>query len=176
MLSLATATIGAMPLLVALLCLLALAPVVTAETPATTVLLIRHAEKATEPADDPPLSEVGQRRVIALGELLAESSITRIFASERRRTQDTVKPLAERLGLPVEVVPAKDPAALAAAIRARPGGTVLVAGHSNTLGAIAEALGAPPPPAIADDDYDNFYVVTVPASGPATLLRLRFSP
>lgn len=158
------------------LVLLAFTAAVAAQAPATTVILVRHAEKAAAPADDPPLSELGQRRVVALGELLAESSITRIFASDKRRTQDTVKPLAERLGLPVEVVPAKDTVALVAAIRAKPGGTVLVAGHSNTLGPIAEALGAPGPPAIADDDYDNLYVVTLPASGPVTLLRLRFHP
>lgn len=144
--------------------------------PTTTVLLVRHAEKATTPADDPPLSALGRQRVEALGLLLAESGVTRIFASDKRRTQDTVAPLAARLGLTVEIVPAKEIAVLVAAIRAQPGGVVLVAAHSNTLGEIAQALGAPAPPPIADDDYDNLYVVTLPAGGGATLLCLRWAP
>lgn len=143
---------------------------------ATTVLLVRHAEKAALPADDPPLSDLGQQRVEALGRMVADAGITRIFASDKRRTQQTVAPLADRLGLAVEVVAAKDAAGLAAAIRSRPGGVVLVAGHSNTLGPIAGALGAPEPPEISEADYDTLYVVTVPVEGPATLVRLRWAP
>lgn len=144
--------------------------------PTTTVLLVRHGEKAPAPPEDPGLSEAGQHRVESLGRLLAGAGVTRVFATDKRRTQETAAPLAERAGVPVEIVPANDIAGIAAAIRARPGGVVLVAGHSNTLGPIAEALGAPAPPPIPDDDYDNLFVVTVPAEGPVTLLRLRFNP
>jgi hypothetical protein len=51
---------------------------------------------------------------------------------------------------------------------------VLVAGHSNTVPAIVGALGAPQPAEICDAGYDNAFVVTVPASGPASVVRLHY--
>lgn len=139
-----------------------------------TVILFRHAEKAAEPKDDPPLSAAGKRRAVRLADLLEKSGATALYATNTRRTQLTLAPLAERLGLPVKVVAAKDTAAMAQAILGHPGGTVVLAGHSNTLGPILEALGAPAIEAIADDDYDNLFVATVQAPGKATVVRLRF--
>lgn len=139
-----------------------------------TVILFRHAEKAAEPKDDPPLSEAGQRRAARLADLLAKSGATALYATDTRRTQLTLAPLAARLGVPVGVVAAKDTAAMARAILGHPGGTVVVAGHSNTLGPILEALGAPAIEALGDDDYDNLFVATAHAPGKATVVRLRF--
>ena len=54
------------------------------------------------------------------------------------------------------------------------GYTILVVGHSNTVPALVAALGAPQPADICDAGYDNVFVVSVPASGPATVTRLHF--
>ncbi len=141
-----------------------------------TAILVRHAEKAAEPKDDPPLSEAGQRRAARLADLLEKSGATALYATDTRRTQLTLAPLAARLAVPVGVVTAKDTAAMAQAILGHPGGTVVIAGHSNTLGPILEALGAPAIEAIGDDDYDNLFVATVYAPGVARWVQLRFRP
>lgn len=140
-----------------------------------TVVLARHAEKAAEPKDDPPLSAAGERRAGRLADLLEKSGVTALYATDTRRTQQTLAPLAARLGLTVTVVSAKDTAAMAQAILGHPGGTVVVAGHSNTLGPILEALGAPAIEPIGDGDYDNLYVATIFAPGKATVLRLELA-
>ena len=54
------------------------------------------------------------------------------------------------------------------------GTTVLVVGHSNTVPAIVGALGAPLPANICDAEYDNAYVVTVQATGVASVAHLHF--
>jgi hypothetical protein len=40
--------------------------------------------------------------------------------------------------------------------------------------AIIAALGAPQPPPICDSSYDDLYIVTVPASGPARVIHARY--
>lgn len=66
------------------------------------------------------------------------------------------------------------------------GQRVLVVGHSNTVPALLRALGGPslcPDPfraasdgscLIPDDEYDDLFVLTVPAKGDPQLLRLRY--
>ena len=49
--------------------------------PVTTVILVRHAEKATEPAKDPPLTAEGQARAKALARILGNSGISAIFTT-----------------------------------------------------------------------------------------------
>jgi broad specificity phosphatase PhoE len=141
---------------------------------AVVAVIIRHAEKAAEPEDDPPLAEAGRTRAAELARMLAGSGVSALYASDRRRTQETVQPLAERLGLTPRVVPAGDTAAVAEQIRQHAGGLVVVAAHSNTVGPIIEALGGGPIPPIDDGDYDDLFVVTVLAPGKARVLRLSY--
>ena len=71
--------------------------------------LIRHAESAPSPSvSEPlwPLSERGHAQARALADELAGQGIERIYASPYLRAVDTVWPLAERLGLAVELVDA----------------------------------------------------------------------
>lgn len=162
---------------VALLGLLVMAGSSLAAGAATTqVILVRHAEKAAEPKGDPVLSELGHKRVKLLGEMLSLTPLTHLYATEFQRTQLTVRPLAEERGLVVIVVPANDSAGLARRLREQGGGFALVAGHSNTLGAILEALGADPVGEIPDNDYDNFFVVTLAGEAKPTAVRLRYRP
>jgi 2,3-bisphosphoglycerate-dependent phosphoglycerate mutase len=52
------------------------------------------------------------------------------------------------------------------------GQRVFVVGHSNTIGPIVTALGGEAPAEIADSEYDNLFIVTVPRFGPVSTLRL----
>lgn len=147
---------------------------------ATTVLLVRHAEKAAVQGDDPPLSPAGETRAQALRDALAAAGIQAVYTTQFQRTQQTGRPLAVQHGLTPIVIAAAGGAqqhadAVAADIRARHAGKmVLVVGHSNTVPMIVRALGGIAPPALPDNEYDNLFVVTVPQTGPATTIRARY--
>ena len=143
------------------------------------VLLVRHAERADggaatgamTKAADPALSAAGEARAAKLATMLAGAGLQAIFASEFRRTQDTVKPLSQKLGIAVTTMRANATPALVARLKAsHPNDIVLIAGHSNTVPEIIKALGGPAV-TIADDEYGDLFVL-VPASG--ALSRIRY--
>lgn len=145
----------------------------------TTVFIVRHAEKAPEPADDPVLSDIGQRRASDLAAMLADAGVDAILVSELQRTSLTAQPLARQLGITPVVVPVRPGAdgqakAIAEAIRTTYAGkTVLVVGHSNTVPVIARALGVTREFTIPDAEYDNLVIVRL-RDGRATWVRARF--
>src|SRR4030095_15471447 len=98
-----------------------------------------------------------------------------IYATQYKRTQQTVKPLADKLGLPVTLVNSKSTPDLLAKIRAQNSGqTVFVAGHNNTVPEIIAALGGPQYPAIPESEYDNLFIVTVYQTGTVKVLKLKY--
>jgi broad specificity phosphatase PhoE len=135
-----------------------------------TVVLTRHAEKGSDSAKDPSLSEAGQKRAQLLASMLADSGVDAIYVTEYKRTQQTAAPLSERVRVKPTIVPKNQD--LIAAIHARSSGVVVVVGHSNTVPQIIAALGGPPV-TIDDPEYNNLFILTV---GPqeSTLLRLHY--
>jgi len=146
----------------------------------TTVIFVRHAEKALEPADDPPLSPAGQRRVAELTRQLKDADviagIDAVYSTPFRRTEETARPIAEALGLPLNTYDASDTEAIMEYIvKKHKGKIVLVVGHSNTLPALIGNMGASKRvPPIADDEYDNIYIVSIPWFGKTKTIRLRY--
>lgn len=145
----------------------------TPKLPAT-VILVRHAEKATEPKADPVLTPAGEERAKLLAQMLSKAGVTGLYASQVQRTQLTLKPLADTLNLPVTVVNAQDNKTLLQKMEAQAGGVVVIAGHSNTIGPIIEALGGPKQPNLDDAAYDNLFVVSIAKSGQVTVVNLKF--
>jgi broad specificity phosphatase PhoE len=140
-----------------------------------TVILVRHAEKIDDSAD-PALSEAGNARAVALADALADAGVTAIFTTQYERTRMTAAPLGERIGIAPEVVAASGRTHaddVAARVREHPDGTIVVVGHSNTVGAIIRALGGPDVGNIADADYDHMFVLTIDA-GAVRLIRSRY--
>jgi phosphohistidine phosphatase SixA len=156
------------------------APQAPAPVPQRTVILVRHAEKAGDDPRDPSLSESGRARAEALAKLLAPAGATRLVASEYRRTQETLAPLAAALELELERAPAGELEQLALSLLAMPpGATVVVAGHSNTVPALAARLGAPlagvgsaDRPALDEAEFDRLFVLTLPPAGSALAPRV----
>jgi len=148
----------------------------TFRRPVTTVILIRHAEKNIEPNNpDPDLSPAGQARAQELVRIFGDTGINAIYATQYKRTQQTVKPLADRLGLPVNQVNSKNTADLLAQIRAQHSGQIIfLAGHNNTVPEIVAALGGPTYPVIPETEFDNLYIVTVYRTGKAKVVRLKY--
>src|SRR5262245_22257075 len=108
----------------------------------TTLILVRHAEKAAEPGDNPPLSDAGQKRAAALRHALERAGVSEIYATQYRRTQQTVEPLSQALKIPVTTIDGAGTEKLMAQIREKhPAKTIVIAGHSNTIPGIIKALG-----------------------------------
>lgn len=159
--------------------LLALSPAALGAQ-ATTVVLVRHAEKVA-PSGDVDISATGQARAAALAEALVRFPLQGVFVSQYKRTLQTALPAAERHGLTPVAVPVTSgdvraqAAATAAAIRALPAGSAaLVVGHSNTLGPIIEALGGPKLDDLCDDEYATLFVLDLDRSAAPRLLRASF--
>jgi broad specificity phosphatase PhoE len=147
-----------------------------APTASTTIILVRHAEKAAEPAADPPLTVQGAVRAAALAQFVKDAGIRAVISTQYVRTRTTGAPTATALAITPEVLDARlTPVATRDSILAKHRGqVVLLVGHSNTVPALVEAFGAPRPAEICDSGYDNAFVVTVPASGPASVVHLHF--
>ncbi|MEL6416528.1 MAG: histidine phosphatase family protein [Pseudomonadota bacterium] len=147
------------------------------EVQTTTVYLVRHAEKVTgealsalPDANDPPLTTAGAQRAEQLAELLVEADIEKIWSTDTIRTRDTAQPLADRLGLPIEIYDASDLSAFAQILKDDPM-TALIVGHSNTTPNLAESLGANPgAPIVEATEYNRLYVIDL-ASGDGEIQR-----
>ncbi len=146
----------------------------------TTVVFVRHAEKALTPADDPGLSEAGQRRAAELARQLAGvdvvAGIDAVYATSYRRSAETAKPIADALKLQVRSYDAADTEKfLDQLVKEEKGKIVLVVGHSDTVPAMIGNMGASKRvPPIAANEYDNIYIVSIPWFGKTKTLRLRY--
>ena len=132
----------------------------------TTVYVMRHAEKDLTPGlADPPLTPAGQKRALALREMIfKQARPNAIFTTNTTRTRATVAPLAELLKVTPQVYDAKQLPALATRIRREyQNRVVVVVGHSNTILETVEALGGKRPvEAIKDDEFGYLFKVSVP--------------
>jgi broad specificity phosphatase PhoE len=143
---------------------------------ATTIILVRHAEKAG-PKGDVPLSAAGELRAKELARVLAGANIDVIYTTKFKRTRATAQPMAEALKLtPVEV---DAPETYAADIVRRvladnAGKTVLIVGHSDTTVEVLKKLGVPNPAPIADSEFDNLFVCTARKGAAANCVALRY--
>jgi broad specificity phosphatase PhoE len=144
------------------------------------VLLVRHAEKASD-AEDSPLTEAGARRAQALVGVAEGAGVSAIYSTQFRRNRDTAQPLSDRLKLAVTELPIPDlqnsgdyGKTLARDITEKHAGqTVLVIGHSNTIPLVLEALTNQPSP-VKGAEYSDLFIVTVPPSGPARLIKAQY--
>ena len=142
------------------------------------VFLVRHAERASEPAGDPDLTAAGEARAQQLAVALADAGLRQIITSQFRRSQQTAAALARRAQLPIVSVAAgrgdagAHVRAVHAVVQGQDGGALLIVGHSNTVPAIIEALGGPALPELCESSYQHIFVLRPGA--PAPLARLRY--
>jgi len=146
--------------------------------PATVVLLVRHAERAPG-SGDVPISDVGRTRSLALAELGKVAGVSVIITTQLQRTRQTAAPLAEALGITPVVVNTqsdvgKHATDVASVVRQHPGKTMLVVGHSNTVPAIAAALGGPKFPDLCEPEYDALITMVLDAEGGVRTVWTRF--
>jgi 2,3-bisphosphoglycerate-dependent phosphoglycerate mutase len=148
----------------------------TFSRPVTTVILVRHAEKKIEPNNnDPDLSPAGEARAQEIVRLFSDAGIAGIYATQYKRTQQTVKPLSDKLGVPITMVNSRSTAELLNQILSQHRGqTVFIAGHNNTVPEIIAALGGPTYPTIPESEFDNMYIVSVYRTGKAKVMKMKY--
>ena len=160
----------------------------------TVILVVRHAERndleSCSPATvkgrpNPTLALTAgvSARAQALAHVGGEDSIAAIYASEFCRTQQTVQPLANQLGVTVNVVDQFEADGATVNVDGlieriwanNKGQVVLVVGHNNTVPVIVEELSGISIEAINETDFDNLYMVVVPRWwGRTKVVRLKY--
>lgn len=138
----------------------------------TVIYIVRHAEKdLRNPSDNNPnLSQEGRERVEALNKLLRRESISAVFSTKYNRTMQTVAPVAQRNGTPVQtyIEANKEFADMVKTEFANK--KILISGHSNTVPGLVKSFGLiPPMDALTDEDYDLLFIITFDKKGKATL-------
>jgi len=146
----------------------------------TTIIFVRHAEQVKVPADDPPLSQTGRRRVAELTRQLVDADVVAgidaIYSTPLKRSWETVQPLADALNLPINAYDGSDTEEfLETILKTHKGKIILVVGHSNTVPVLIANLGASKKvPPIEKYEFDNIYVVSIPWFGKTKTIRLRY--
>lgn len=149
------------------------APRMVAQTPMTTVYVVRHAEKLEPANPDSPLSPEGEDRARALATLLANAGVTRIYATTKLRTQQTVAPLAAARRIePVLLEPFATEDLVWRIRNEAKGEVVLVCGHSQSIPGIVNALCGQEIDGIPEEVFDRLYKVVITPEGGATLEQL----
>ena len=144
----------------------------SAQAAPSLVILVRHAEKAAEPKDDPVLSPAGEQRAQQLADVLADAKVSAIITTQYRRTQLTAAPTAKRFGITPTVIAARREAPDAhvpeviAAIKAQ-SGVVLVVGHSNSVPEMVAGLSHTTPKEICERCYSDLFLVSPQIGGGA---------
>jgi broad specificity phosphatase PhoE len=148
----------------------------TFSRPVTTVILVRHAEKKIEPSNpDPDLAPEGVERAQEIARVFGGAGINAIYATQYKRTQQTVKPLSDNTGVPVTLLDANQTNELLKRIQTTyRGQTIFIAGHNNTVPAIVSELSGETYPVIPESEYDNLYIVTIYRTGKAKVIKLKY--
>ena len=149
----------------------------TFSRPVTTIILVRHAERYNiEPGNqDPELTPEGLQRAEEIARVFGETGINAIYATQYKRTQQTVKPLADRTGVAVRLLQSNQTDELINQLQTtNRGQTVFIAGHNNTVPAIVSTLSGETYPTIPESEFDNLYIVTIYRFGKAKVVKMKY--
>jgi phosphohistidine phosphatase SixA len=151
------------------------APAIAASPAPLLVVVVRHAEKAPTPVNDPVLSDAGIARAAALDSAMQGLPITDVVVSHLQRTRLTASTFVARTSAAVHVVPigaggvdahvkaVADTVRALSQLRGHTG--VLVVGHSNTVTPIVAALGGGTIKPLCDSQYSQLFLLRGAAQG-----------
>ncbi|MGE0616011.1 MAG: histidine phosphatase family protein [Bacteriovoracia bacterium] len=136
-----------------------------------TIFLVRHAEK--EGGMDPDLTPEGHKRAEALKKILQKVKIDAVFATEMKRTQQTVAPVCEATGLKAEIEPYHVSDELVQKLKSKYAGkTVLVATHSTSIPDFSRQLGFTEPLDVYA--FGDLFVIQFVGNKPKLVANLHF--
>lgn len=142
----------------------------------TTFYVVRHAEKASEPAANPSLTDKGEVRAENLAEVLKKKRIEEIYSSNYRRTIETVRPTSESKYIDIEFYDPADQDAFIEQLKKSQKNT-LISGHSNTIRYIINGLYESEviPKDLEDQEYGDLFVIKRSKSGkPTSFEKLKY--
>jgi broad specificity phosphatase PhoE len=131
-------------------------------------IILRHAEKDTTVAGsqmmqaDPPLNAKGQERAKSIVRKFNKYKISKIYSTNYNRTQSTVLPLANAIGLSIINYDPKQLTTFAEELitQANHSKTILVVGHSNTSPRLVNLLlGKDAYKDLDESVYNQYWVV-----------------
>ena len=142
----------------------------------TTVLLVRHAERAKEHGDS-ALTPAGRQRAQDLVAAIGNIKVTAIYSPDRGRNRETVQPLATHLGVTITLIPEARLSNtrkfadefVQEVLSKHAGGVVVWVGNKSPVGLwggnlkeIYRRFGGPGDP---PGQYDDLFIITVPDQG-----------
>lgn len=95
-----------------------------------TIYFVRHAEKE-KTGEDPLLTKHGRKRAQELANYLLDKNIEGVYSTDFARTKNTAKPIADKMGIEIEVYSKKKVETLMKKI-VNKGGNRLIVGHWGT--------------------------------------------
>ena len=162
--------------LVLLIFLIGLCPMLMAqENEVTTFILVRHAEKAKDGTNDPPLNGAGKKRAFLLHETLASTKIDKIVSTPFKRTMATMKHIASNNELEIETYDYKNEKLLQELIEENSGKTIMISGHSNTTPFLVNQLiGEQKYEQLDDNEYDKIFIVSCTKVGDGNVVIISY--
>lgn len=142
----------------------------------TTFIFVRHAEKSTEPKDNPELNAEGTTRAVKLAQILKELDVYRAAATNTTRALQTAQPLVDLTHCATDsYAKSATEAFLLSAIQGYKGKVILVVGHANTVPEMLNMLlGEKKYEDIDEDEYDNIYIASVIEKGNAKVVHYKY--
>lgn len=143
----------------------------------TTLIFVRHAEKADDGTRNPPLNEIGQERAKNLYKVLSNDyQVSAIYSTPYLRTELTATPTADSLGLEILEYGFDDPNGfLSTLITENRGKVVLIVGHSNTTpNFMNRVLGGERYTQFDEKAYGDVYVIKTTELGSGKVSELKF--
>jgi 2,3-bisphosphoglycerate-dependent phosphoglycerate mutase len=141
-----------------------------------TFYIVRHAEKADN-SNDPQLSQQGIDRAVDLEKYLASKKLDTVFTSTFKRTMLTGLTVSLPRAIPQLTIDQQNQQALNEFIQRmksiKTDKDILIVGHSNTVPTIVQGLCGQSVATIAENDYDNIYIIEI-KNGNKTLTQLTY--
>ncbi len=146
------------------------------QTESTTLIFVRHAERAEDGTRNPPISEEGKQRAVNLFQSLADFDVKTIYSTAYKRTRMTATPTADSLGLEIQEYGFDDISEfLAGLIEEHAGYTVLIVGHSNTTPALTNmVLGEDKFEQLEETDFGDMFIITTSKMGSGSVRLAEF--
>jgi broad specificity phosphatase PhoE len=138
------------------------------------IYIVRHAEKGTEPANNPLLTTAGKQRAETLKELLKGKNIQVIFSTPTARTMETAKPLSDLINIPIQFY-SNDTMAVFLQKIIDLKKNVLIVAHSNTILPMLDALHlGHNTNSIPDNAYSNVFIIKTIGNKAETLTETSY--
>jgi 2,3-bisphosphoglycerate-dependent phosphoglycerate mutase len=142
----------------------------------TVFFIIRHSEKDTAGGTNADLNAIGRGRAVTFPKIFRKIHLAKIYSTDKPRTKNTARPIANAKKRPVDIYDAKQQKELLEKlVKDHKGDKILLVGHSNTVPQLVNILrGNEDEKEFSESDYSRLYIVTVKKIGDAQVHLIRF--